>query len=63
MSEKQEPYIPYGHTKTCLAQQAAMEMAIKLDDNTRKRQAILIRALMYLVGIQTVGIFLLAMFT
>ena len=45
-----------------MTQLRALEMARHLEDCTIKRQAILIRALMYLVGIQTVGLFLLAVF-
>ncbi len=63
MTEKREPYEPYACMETGMAQLRALEMARHLEDCTINRQAILIRALVYLVGIQTVGLFLLAMFT
>jgi hypothetical protein len=63
MTEKQAAYTPYCNMETGLAQLAAMEMAIKLDDDTRRRQATLIRALWYVVGVQAGIILWLAVFT
>ena len=62
MSEKQDPYTPYCDIGTGLRQLVAMDMAIKLDDDTRNRQAALIRALWRVVGVQAVIIFFLLVF-
>jgi hypothetical protein len=62
MSEKQAPYTLYCDTETGFRQLAVMEMAIKLDDDTRNRQAALIRALWRVVGVQAAIIFFLLVF-
>ena len=62
MSDNRNPYTPYYHMEIGFAQLVAMDMAIKLDDHTRNRQAALIRALWRVVGVQAVIIFFLLVF-
>jgi hypothetical protein len=62
MSDNRNPYTPYYRMETGFAQLAAMDMAIKLDDDTRNRQAALIRALWRVVGVQSAIIFFLLVF-
>ena len=63
MTEKREPYEPYACMETGMAQLRALEMARQFEDYTRNRQAILIRALWRVAGVQGVIIFLLLVFS
>ncbi len=62
MSDNRNPYTPYYNMETGFAQLVAMDMAIKLDDDTKNRQAALIRALWRVVGVQAAIIFFLLVF-
>jgi hypothetical protein len=62
MSEKQAPYTPYCDIETGLRQLAVMEMAGKLGEYAREREARLIRTFWRLIAALLVIIFLLAIF-
>jgi hypothetical protein len=62
MTEKYKPYYSYTTMEVGMAQLRALEMARQFEDYTKNRQAILIRALWRVVGVQAVIIFLLLVF-
>jgi hypothetical protein len=62
MSEKQAPYTLYCDTETGLRQLAVMEMAGKLGEYARERDARLIQTYRRLIAALVAIIFLLAVF-
>ena len=62
MSEKQAPYTPYCDIETGLRQLAVMEMAGKLGEYARDREARLIQTFRRLIAALVAIIFLLAVF-
>ncbi len=62
MSEKQAPYILYCDTETGMRQLAVLEMAGKLGEYAREREARLIQTFRRLIAVLVAIIFLLVVF-